>query len=136
MTYLLDTNVVSELVRVRPETKVMAFVSTQSAPLMSAISLHELTYGAERAADAARRAQLLSWIVQLRQRFGSRMLEVGPDIAELAGRLRAATAVQGKVCDALDALIGATALLHGAIVATRNVRDFAALGVSLINPWE
>lgn len=136
MTVLLDTNVVSELVRQRPDPKVVAFVVAQHAPFMSVISLHELIYGAERAADPARRAQLLAWIAQLRQRFGPRMLELSADCAELAGRLRAAAAAQGRVCEPLDALIGATALRQGVPVATRNVRDFAPLGVALINPWD
>lgn len=136
MTYLLDTNVVSELVKVRPEAKVVSFVAAQQAPLMSTISLHELTYGAERAADPARRAQLLPWIAQLRARFGPRMLDIDADIAELAGRLRAVAAGHGKVCDPMDALIGASAMHQGATLATRNVRDFTALGVTVFNPWD
>ena len=132
---LLDTNVLSELVRARPEPQVVAFVRAQSDPLISALTIHEITYGAERAPDPARRAKLVAWVAQIRRQFTGRIVEIDADIAEQAGRLRAAAAAQGASTDPIDALIAACAVARAASVATRNTRDFEVYGVRLINPW-
>jgi hypothetical protein len=131
---LFDTNVVSELVRPRPDAAVAAFVRAQNDPLISVITVHELTYGAERA-PPARRAKLLAWIAALRSQFAGRIVAVGEDIAAEAGRLRAAAEAQGRPTEAIDALIAACAAAHGAAVATRNTADFEPMGVPVLNPW-
>lgn len=132
---LLDTNVLSELVRARPDPRVVEFVQAQSDPLISALTIHEITYGAERAPDPSRRARLVAWVGQIRQNFAGRIVEVDADVAEQAGRLRAAAAAQGVSTDPVDALIAACAVARAASVATRNVRDFAPYGVAIIDPW-
>ena len=132
---LLDTNVLSELVRARPQPQVVAFVRAQSDPLISALTIHEIAYGAERAPDPARRAKLLAWVAQIRRQFAGRIVAIDADIAEQAGRLRAAAAAQGASTDPIDALIAACAVARAASVATRNTRDFEAYGVGLIDPW-
>jgi toxin FitB len=134
-TVLLDTNVLSELVRPRPEVRVVAFVEGLEAPLLSVLTLHELTYGAARVADLERRERLMAWIDTIRRRFAERVVDVDADVAEIAGRLRAAASVGGHPSDPVDALIAASAMLRDAVVATRNVRDFAPLGVATIDPW-
>lgn len=133
---LLDTNVISELARPRPEPRIQAFVREQTDPLISVLTIHEIAYGADRAPDPARRAKLAAWGAAIRSRFVGRIVEIDTDIAEQAGRLRAAAAAQGAPADPIDALIAASALARGAIVATRNVRDFAAFGVSVVDPWK
>jgi predicted nucleic acid-binding protein len=132
---LLDTNVLSELVRRKPNAKVQGFVRAQSDPLISAITLHEMTFGAERTPDAARRARLAAWVAAIRAQFAGRIVGIDADVAELAGRMRGAAAAQGAHADPIDALIGACANARGATLATRNVRDFHAFGISLIDPW-
>ena len=132
---LLDTNVLSELVRPRPEARVEAFVRTQTDPLVSVLTIHEIAYGAERAPDPARRAKLVAWLAAIQSRFAGRIISIDATIAEHAGRLRAAAEAQGAPADPIDALIAACALLHSAEIATRNVRHFAMLGVSVIDPW-
>ena len=132
---LLDTNVLSELVRARPDPRVVEFVQAQSDPLISALTIHEMTYGAERAPDPSRRARLVAWVGQIRQNFAGRIVEVDADVAEQAGRLRAAAAAQGVSTDPVYALIAACAVARAASVATRNVRDFAPYGVAIIDPW-
>lgn len=132
---LLDTNVVSELVREAPDARVRAFVGSLEAPLLSAVTLHELTYGAARVVDPVRRDRLAAWIDALRARFTHRIVVIDADVAEVAGRLRAVADAAGRPADPLDALIAACALVRGASVATRNVRDFEPLGVSVIDPW-
>lgn len=132
---LLDTNVLSELVRPRPEARVEAFVRVQTDPLISVLTIHEITYGAERAPDPARRAKLVAWVAAIQGRFAGRIISIDAAIAEQAGRLRAAAEAQGTAADPIDSLIAACALAHNAHVATRNVRDFAAFGVGVIDPW-
>lgn len=132
---LFDTNVVSELVRMHPSEKVQAFVRAQTDPLISALTVHELVFGAERAADPARRAKLMVWIAALRSEFEGRIVDIDASVAERAGHMRAAAASQGETSEPVDALIAACAASRGAIVATRNVRDFAPLGVAHVNPW-
>lgn len=132
---LLDTNVLSELVRARPDPKVVEFVDAQSEPFISAVTIHEITYGAERTPDPARRVRLVSWVAQIRSTFAGRIVDVDADVAEQAGRLRAAAAAQGVSTDSMDALIAACAVARAASVATRNVRDFSAYGVTIIDPW-
>jgi predicted nucleic acid-binding protein len=132
---LLDTNVLSELVKPQPDARVSAFVAAQTDPFVSVITLHELTWGAERAPNRARRAKLLAWIASVRAHFAGRLVDVDAETAEHGGRLRAAAAAQGCVVDAIDSLIAASALSRGAVVATRNVKDFEPLGVTVIDPW-
>ena len=135
MTVLFDTNVLSELVRARPDSRVLSFVAAQKDPVISVVSLHELTYGAERSADPARRARLQAWIASIRARFVNRIVDINPEIAEQSGRLRALAAMNGHNVEAIDALIAACGLARAATIATRNVRDFAPLGVPVMNPW-
>lgn len=132
---LLDTNVVSELVRPAPNDRVVAFVRGLDAPMLSSLTLHELVYGAARVDDVARRERLSAWIDTVRARFAGRIVDVDADVAEVAGRLRAVGDRSGRATDPLDALIAACALVRGASVATRNVRDFEPLGVAVIDPW-
>ena len=79
--------------------------------------------------------ELLAWIAALRSQFGGRIVAVTEDIAAEAGRLRAAAESQGRPTEAVDALIAACAIAHGATVATRNASDFEPMGVPIINPW-
>ncbi len=132
---LLDTNVLSELVRPRPDPGVATYVAGVAFPLISVLTLHELTFGAARSHDPARRERLMAWIDTVRRRFHGRVVDVDPDVAEIAGRLRAAANLEGRSSDPIDALIAASALIRGAAVATRNVRDFEPLGVELVDPW-
>ena len=135
MKVLLDTDVISELVRLRPDPNVARFVADQSDPVLSVITLHELTYGAERAPAAARRARLGAWIQEVRAQFSGRLIEVTAQIAERSGQMRASAAARGYSVEALDALIAASAISCAACVATRNTADFEPLGVGTVNPW-
>ena len=135
ISVLLDTNVISELVRARPDARVAAFVQAQEDPIISVLTLHEIVYGADRAPDPTRRTKLITWVAAIRSRFAGRIVDIDAEIAAQAGRLRAAAEAQGTPADPIDVLIAATASSRGAAVATRNVRDFAALGVQVIDPW-
>lgn len=132
---VLDTNVLSELVRPEPDGRVTAYVSGLEAPLLSVLTLHELTFGAARVRDPARRERLALWIDTVRSRFAGRIIDIDADVAEVAGRIRAMADHAVRSTDPIDALIAACAMVRGAAVATRNVRDFEPLGVAVIDPW-
>jgi len=133
--YLLDTNVISELVRPRPSLHVRKFLEAESDLYLSAITLHELSCGAERAPDPGRKIKLLAWIKEITAQFGARIIGLDTAIAEHSGRLRALAEHVGASADPLDAMIAATAMQRGLVLATRNVKDFAPFGVQLRNPW-
>ncbi|GHU27090.1 twitching motility protein PilT [Betaproteobacteria bacterium] len=139
MMFVLDTNVVSELRKVRPgkaDTNVAAWTESIDAAelFVSAITIMELELGVlsiERK-DAAQGAMLRSWLEQqVLPEFSGRVLPVDTAVAQCRARLH----VPDKR-DERDALIAATALVHGMTVVTRNVVDFKPTGVSILNPWE
>lgn len=139
MMYLLDTNVLSELRKVRlrkADANVAAWSETVDAAYLfvSAITIMELELGvlALERKDAAQGALLRSWLEQqVLAEFAERTLSVDTAVAQRCARLH----VPDKRGER-DALIAATALVHGMAVVTRNVTDFQPTGVSIINPWE
>jgi len=135
-TYFLDTNVLSEVVRPRPDRSVLEFLAAERDVWISVIVFHEFEFGMERLQDPDRRANLRRFHDATRARYEDWIVPVDIKIAELGGQLRGQAARLGRVLHAVDSLIGATALASDATLATRNTRDFDGLGVKLINPWE
>ena len=133
--YLVDTNVVSELVKPEPDGCVLKFLSRESDLWLSVVTLHELAYGVARIAEAGRRHRIAAWLESVKTKFTGRLIIVDEPIAEAAGRARGHAASQGRTVAPLDALIGATAQVRSMTVATRNVRDFEPLDVPVLDPW-
>ncbi len=135
--FLFDTNVISELRRPdKADRNVLAWASAvpEASVFICAISILEIEIGALTIAglDAAQGAMLRTWIdQQILKRFDGRILPIDTAVAQRCARLH----VPDRRAER-DALIAATALVHGLMVATRNVADFEATGVGLINPWE
>lgn len=134
-SWVLDTNVVSELSRLRPDPKVVAFLEESPALLLSVVTLHELEYGVE-IAQAPRREKLKKWLEELEVVFEGRIIDVTLPIGRAAALLRATETRRGRVLSPLDGLIAATALTLGAGLATRNTSDFEELQLVLVNPWK
>ncbi|MGD0634831.1 MAG: type II toxin-antitoxin system VapC family toxin [Beijerinckiaceae bacterium] len=132
--HLIDTNIVSELARKNPNAGVMAFIGSQPRLLVSSILFHELTFGLENA-NPDQKVRLTMFIAAMRERFGAKALPVDVSVAETAGRLRAFEKKQGRVLTVADALIAATAVVKGAVLVTRNTKDFESLGLPLLNPF-
>ncbi|MCS3727683.1 type II toxin-antitoxin system VapC family toxin [Bradyrhizobium betae] len=135
--FLLDTNVISELRRPdKADRNVVAWADAIPAAnfFMSAISILEIELGARLIArkDAAQGAVLRTWIDdQVLARFEGRILAVDTVVAQRCAQLHVPNPKAER-----DALIAATALVHGLTVITRNVGDFEPTGVTLFNPWK
>lgn len=136
--FLLDTNVTSELIRLRPDPAVSEWVFNQEREtlLLSVITIGELRKGFAILPQGKRRAALEQWLGKsLLPSFAGRVLSVTQSIAESWGTLSGGRHLTGRPLAMADGLIAATALHHGLIVVTRNVKDFQDLGVTLLNPW-
>lgn len=139
MSYLLDTNVVSELRKIgdgKADARVAAWVDTEDAEsfFISAITILELERGVLgiQRRDAAQGARLRAWLDNhVRPEFAGRILPIDDQIATRCAHLH----IPDRRNE-VDALIAATALVHGLTVATRNVRDFEGTGVVVVNPWQ
>lgn len=136
--FLLDTNVLSELRRPKPDRKVIAFVAAQPLDLLfvSVVTLAELRFGIERAADAGKRAELNDWLThRVRPMFEQRVLPLSEDVMLKWRLLVEQGRKQGHTFSQPDLMIAATALHHGLTVVSRDVREFAHAGAAVLNPW-
>jgi predicted nucleic acid-binding protein len=136
MSYLLDTNVLSELVRAKPNEQVVAWFADvpDESLYISVLTLGEIRKGVEGLADAKRKEKLRVWLEHsLPEWFGHHVLPVDEGIAEQWGRLQATA---GRPVPAIDSLLAATALHHELRMVTRNAKDFDYAGLEVINPWK
>jgi toxin FitB len=136
--WLLDTNVVSELRRRRPEPKVVSFIAGQSLDglFVSEVTLAEIRFGIEQAPDRARRAELSDWLThKLRPMFGRRVLPITEDVILTWRFLVEEGRKAGHTFTQPDLFIAATALRHGLTVVTRDADDYKLARASVFNPW-
>lgn len=136
--WLLDTNVLSELRRPKPERRVLAFVTAQPLELLhvSVVTLAEIRFGIEVVSDANRRAELGEWLAhKLRPMFDGRVLPVSEDIMFKWRLLVEEGRKIGHTFSQPDLIIAATALHHGLRVVSRDTADYVKTRVSLFNPW-
>lgn len=135
MSYLLDTNVVSELRRKSANPNVVAWLRQRPANTLylSVLTLGEIRKGIIKLNDAARAQSLLDWLeMELPQFYAGRLLPVDAAVADRWGRLQVQAA---RTLPAIDSLIAATALEHDLVLVTRNEKDFEGLPVQVFNPW-
>jgi predicted nucleic acid-binding protein len=136
--WLLDTNVLSELRRPRPEPRVVAFVAAQSLDslFVSSVSLAEIRFGIELVDDAIRRAELNDWLAnKVRPMFEQRVLPVSEDVMFKWRLLVEQGRKTGHTFSQPDLIIAATGLQHGLTIVTRDTTDYARARVPLLNPW-
>lgn len=138
MSFLLDTNVVSEWVRQRPNAGVVAWLAEvdEDRVFLSVITLAELRHGVRRLADGAKRRRLDAWLSdELPLRFEGRLLPIDQPVADRWGEVVAERETAGRPIGVMDAFIAATANVRGLALVTRNERDFKAVVKEIVNPW-
>lgn len=138
MKFLLDTNVLSELIRLRPDSNVTAWfdVVDEDATFISVISIAEMRRGASLLDRSSKRHAIENWLHdEIVTRFGTRTLDVTPQIANAWGGIMADAKRRRIGLETMDCFIAASAQVHSLAIATRNERDFKSLNIPLINPW-
>lgn len=139
MSYLLDTCVISEVVRQNPASEVVGWLAAQDEDHLwvSVLTLGELHKGVARLDDPLRRRTLEAWVEgDLLRRFIGRIIDVDPGIAARWGRISAAAERAGRVIPVIDGLLAATAIENGLTLVTRDTSHMRPAGVDLFNPWE
>jgi predicted nucleic acid-binding protein len=138
LSYLLDTNVVSEWVKPRPDPGVVAWLAEidEDRVFISVVTLAELRHGIERLAPGTRRAQLDAWLRdELPLRFEGRVLRIDAPVADAWGSVVASREAAGRPIGAMDAFVAALAGVHDLTLITRNTSDFEGSVESMVNPW-
>jgi len=139
VSFLLDTNVVSEWVRPQPDRNVISWLAEvdEDRVFISVISFAEIRRGVETLAAGRRHERLATWLAEeLSVRFEERILDIDRQVADTWGVLMARGQKIGMTLGSMDAFVAATAEAHGLTLVTRNVKDFRRLGISLLDPWQ
>ncbi len=135
MSYLIDTNVLSELRRRQPDAQVVRWMAERPATTLylSVLTLGELRKGVEGLMEEARKRRLLDWLeVELPAYFAGRIVSVDAAVADRWGRLLSQAR---RPLPAIDSLLAATALAHGLTLVTRNLKDFQYPDLQVLDPW-
>jgi toxin FitB len=138
LSFLLDTNAVSEWVKPSPDPGLVRWLAEtdEDRIYLSVITLAELRRGVERLGTGRRRARLEDWLqVELPQRFAGRLLVVDERIADNWGRLVARTQAAGGSIGVMDGFMAATAYVARLTLVTRNTADFEVADITVLNPW-
>lgn len=138
MKYLLDTCLVSELVKPAPNAGLLAWLAQQPEEhlFLSVVTIGEIQAGISKLPDSARKAMLTSWVTNdLLKRFAGRILAVDTEVAQTWGIKRGEAAARGTPLPLADAQIAATAIVGGLTVVTRNAADLERCGAMTLNPW-
>jgi toxin FitB len=137
--FLVDTNIPSELTRERTDVRVASFLqrTEKQSMFLSVMTIGEICKGIAALPASHKQTSLHAWLdSDVRSWFAGRILPVSEEIAELWGKLAASSKQRGTPLAVVDGVIAATALHHQLTLVTRNFRDFANLGIDLLNPWE
>ena len=138
MNYLLDTCVLSELIKKNPSSKVVKWVSkTEEAHLfISVLTIGEIHKGIEKLPESKKKEKLHKWVnYDLKERFKNRIIDFDLQTATVWGKIQAQSELSGKGMPAIDGQIVATGISCDLTVVTRNITDMEISGASLLNPW-
>ena len=138
MSYLLDTCVLSELVKPRPNANLAKWIESREETrfYLSVLSFGELTKGITRLPAGAKQKRLQVWLDEdLAQRFSGRVMPIDQIVAAAWGELQARAEKRGRPMPVVDGLIAATAAVHSLAIVTRNTEDMAQSGVEILDPW-
>lgn len=138
MNFLLDTNVISEWTKPKPDIHIIEWLASvdEDRVFLSVITLAEIRYGIERMPAGVRKNSLSAWLENdLPQRFEARILTVDATVADACGKIMHRKVRRGKVPTIADSLLAATAQVHQLALVSRNFGDFEGLDLTLLNPW-
>lgn len=136
---VLDTNVLSEVLRPEPESRVLGWLDAQPANSVftTAVTQGEILYGIRLLADGQRRRKLWEAASAIfNEDFAGRVLSFDTEAADHYAEIGVARRTAGRPISQFDATIAAVTRSHGATLATRNVKDFEGCGIDVVNPWE
>lgn len=139
MKYLLDTCLLSEAFKKKPNQHVMDWLASrdEQSLYLSVLTLGEIEKGISKSQDPVQQKKLRNWLeLDLKDRFRYRILPVDLKVALKWGTIQAKAEQVGASIPAIDGLIAATGLLHNCIVVTRNIEDMRQSQVELFNPWD
>lgn len=139
MKYLLDTCVISEIVKKEPNKNVLAWLASQDEDslYLSILTFGEIQKGIEKSSDPTRKKKLKLWVEEdLKQRFEGRILLVDLKVVTLWGSIQGMAELAGKMMATMDGLIAVSGLANNCIVVTRNISDMEQSTAELLNPWE
>jgi predicted nucleic acid-binding protein len=138
LSFLLDTSVISELVKEVPDDRVIEWLkrTDEAALYLSVLTIGEIEKGIAKLPVSSRREKLETWVRRdLAERFRERLLVIDATVAATWGRLAGEAEARGEPLPVIDGLIAATSLAHDLTVATRNIGDFERCGARCFNPW-
>ena len=138
MNYLLDTCLISELAKLKPDEKVVNWVLNQNETkfYVSVLTFGELHKGVEKLPESKKKEELRIWIEdELKNRFQNRVIGIDIRVSVLWGKIQCLAEKEGKPMPAIDSLIAATGIAYDLTVVTRNETDMEHSGVRLFNPW-
>jgi len=139
MKYLLDTCIISEVIKPKPNPQVIEWLSKreESTLYLSVLTFGEIEKGIEKASSPERKNKLKLWLEEeLKERFEGRVLLIDMDVATKWGELQGKSEMVGKPLPTIDGLIAVTALVNNCIVVTRNTSDMKQSTAQLYNPWK
>jgi predicted nucleic acid-binding protein len=139
MKYLLDTCILSELIKKNPSNNLIKWLSTQDENrlFVSVLTIGEIHKGIEKLPGSTKKKKLHHWVNHdLKERFYNRILELDLQAATTWGQIQAYSEIQGKSMPIIDGLIAATGIRYDLTVVTRNMKDMEISGVTLLNPWD
>jgi predicted nucleic acid-binding protein len=139
MKFLLDTCVISEMLKSNPDENVVAWMqgNDEQDMYMSVLTFGEIEKGIEKTSDLPRKQNLQLWVEQdLKARFENRIVDIDMAVATRWGKVQGRAELNGRPMPAIDGLIAVSGLVHDCVVVTRNVSDMQQSGVELLNPWE
>lgn len=139
MRYLLDTCVISELIKQQPDQKVVQWISDidETSLFISVLTIGELHKGIEKLPESRKKSILHKWVsYDLEKRFKNRIIDFDIKTAATWGKIQAKSELLGRTLPAIDGLIAATGIFNGLVVVTRNIKDMQVSGADLLNPWK
>ena len=138
MKYLLDTCVISEMIKNLPDEKVILWLEKQSEEdlYLSVLTFGEIEKGIEKAPDKIRKKRLKLWLENdLKSRFKNRIISIDTQVATRWGAIQGLAEKSGRAMPTIDGLIAVSGLVHHCVVVSRNIEDMQQSSAELFNPW-